>query len=410
MAKRTPSERIERAHMGIMRHPTFCVWSGLLFVGTWKIVPGLPTARVFMNGNTEYGKEFVEALPLENNQDVFLNWVILHEKGHMAMMHMTRHKKLWVLNPELANVAADFIVNLALYDADPQETFAKHPRNPDGTMKYLFDEKYRGWSLMEVFNDLVQQQQQQGGGKGGKGGSGPKVTYTNKGFDEHANEGDDGQMSEEEQKRIEREIDQALRTGQYMASKMQGNANRLLGDILDPQVDWKEELAQFIQEVSQGDDDATWRRPNRRFVGMDMYLPSLYSETCGEIVCAIDTSGSVSQAECTACVSEVVAVARVVRPTKLRLIYWDDGVESEEVYTPDQYDGIVAATMPKGGGGTVIEPVAKYVNGLKDVQCAIILTDGGIYGSWGTWNVPVLWCFTHKGVTAPCGRGLYIDV
>jgi hypothetical protein len=43
-------------------------------------------------------------------------------------------------------------------------------------------------------------------------------------------------------------------------------------------------------------------------------------------------------------------------------------------------------------------------------QAAIILTDGYLGGSWGTWHVPVLWCvLDNKNAKPDNGKAVHIE-
>ena len=42
-------------------------------------------------------------------------------------------------------------------------------------------------------------------------------------------------------------------------------------------------------------------------------------------------------------------------------------------------------------------------------QAAIILTDGDLWGTWGTWNCPTLWCvLDNKRATPDNGKVVHI--
>lgn len=418
---KTASERIERANLAIMKHPSFCAWAGLLFIGNWSIEPDAakcPTAYVNARGDVKYGKDFIERQPKQGNTDPHVNYVVLHETGHKALMHLTRGIEYFKKNPMIANIAADHVVNNLIEESDPNGQFAKKPVDEQGNPFGACDTKYRGWSLKQVYEDLMKNAKTitikvKGKGKGQGGGQGePGDGSGEGGMDTHDISGEGGgELTKEEQQAIEQAIDQALRNGSYLASKQGGNANRLVGSILEPKIDWKSHMAEFVQEACAGDDDATWRRPMRRFVGDDLYLPSMYSETIGKVVFTIDVSGSVGDEACNACISEGIALCRQVRPSKLVLVYWDVGIKKVEEYTPDQYDDIIRLTKPVGGGGTDVEPVAAEVVKWEDVQCVVNLTDGYLGGGWGDWkSLPVLWVLTTKGILADCGKSLYLDL
>lgn len=404
--KKSVEERLERASLAIMKHSKFCAWGGLQFVGKRSIVDDpaqMPTAAVDSLGNTYYGRAFIDGLPMEGNKDVYVNFVVLHETGHKALMHCIAHARLFEENPALANIAADHVVNLLIHELDPQEEFAKMILNPDGTIFGCRDPKYKGWSTKEVYNDL-----KKNGGSGQGTGQGKPLDQHNifKDYDKPFQK-DDPRIKE-----VQKQIEHALRAGSILASKYGTSCDRMAGELREEQIRWEDHLSEFILETCQGEDNATWRRVNRRFVSDDVYVPTSTTDTIGEVVCAMDESGSVSQLEHDTCLTEVIALCRQVRPAKLRLIYWSDGITKEEVYTPDEYDGILTMTKPRGGGGTDVEPVAEYVKTLPDVQCAVILTDGGIYGSWGenSWGCPTLWCITRKHVMSPIGKTLYLDL
>lgn len=404
MAKVTVEDRISKAHLRIMRHPSFCAWSGILFVGKWNIVEAdnvIKTAAVNAAGDVYYNRSFIQSLPYNGQVDVHANFVVLHEAGHKVLCHLTRNRGVWKTNPQLANIAADHVVNNLIHEVDPDEAFAKTMYDARGKNLFFRDAKYKHWSFVEVYKDLLREEQNN---KGKSGQSGPGGTLV----DSH--DGSGGEMTEEEVKTVEAGIESALRSGKYLASKMGGSTNRAISEMLEPKIDWRTLLSEFVQESCSGDDDATWRNPMRRFVGEDMYFPSFTSTSIGRVVGAIDVSGSVSDAEHNACVWELIGLCRMVRPSHLHLLYWSDGVTREEVYTPDQYDSIAVLTKPVGGGGTSIVPVAEHINKIADVACVVVLTDGYTSDGWGSWQHNVLWAMTTKGTVANCGKSVYLEV
>lgn len=397
MAK-TAEQRIEKAHLLIMKHPTFCAWSGLLFMGGWEVVnampPGVPnTAYVVADGKVTYSRSFIDGLVSEGGAEKEVNFVVLHENAHKALLHLIRGRPLFEANPQIASIAADHVVNNMIEEIDPEHKFAQMPKSVPG----WFDLKYRGWSMKEVYNDLLKNPPPQ---------SAQSMDGHMPGFVE--GEKDPSKRDELEQK-MEQQVLDALRSGSYLAGKMGGKQSRSLLDLLEPKIDWRDALREFVSDTCMGDDEASWIRPHRRFVGVDVYLPTSISETIGEIVACIDTSGSIGHKEMTAMVSELVAIADTVHPAGIRLIYWSDGVESEEYYTPGEYDTIASKTKPVGGGGTTIAPVAERLKELENIQCAVILTDGYIYGAWGDWPCPTLFAITTD-VVSPIGKTVHFEV
>ena len=401
MANLSAEKRIEKAHLAIMRDARFCAWAGLLFIGKVTIVNepgpgGVKTAWVDAAGNVSYYRPFIDNLPSEGGVDSQVNFVVLHETGHKALMHLTRGKQLFLRNAKKANIAADHVVNNMIYEIDPAEKFAKCVRQPDGSYFGVgIDTQYKHMSLKEVYNKLEDDD------------------CNGDGMDGHDPNGDDGPLTAEQEQVLHDAIEQALRTGNYLASKQgSGGAARAIMDALKPKIDWKDELREFVLETCQGDDDYSWMQPNRRFIGQDIYMPMAYSESIGALVATCDLSGSVGEAEFQACFTEILTLCRVVRPSKLILLYWDAAITGEEHYTPDQYDIMHTLTKPKGGGGTLVEPVAARVKELaksEQIQAVVNMTDGYLGGSWGTWAVPVLWVMTTD-VKPPMGKHLRIDI
>ncbi len=61
--------------------------------------------------------------------------------------------------------------------------------------------------------------------------------------------------------------------------------------VLHPPADWRSVLREFVSAHARN--DYSWARPNRRFLAQGLYLPGLHSEELGDVVLAVDTSGSV---------------------------------------------------------------------------------------------------------------------
>lgn len=389
--------RVKKAKITLMRKPEFALWSGIMMVGKTEVRDGFPSACT--NGRDEiYGTEFVDGL-----SDKELMFVVLHENLHKAFRHLLIWKKLHEEDARLANMACDYVINLILHKTDPQEQTIAIPRK-DGKIYGLLDLKYEGLNTKQVF-ELLKQEQEEGNGQSGDSES------ESDGFDEHDWDGAE-ELSQEEVKELEREVDQALRQGQMTAQKLSGKGagdmHRELGDLLEPQVDWREVLREFVNATCNAKDASSWRRLNRRYLSMDMYMPSLIGERVGHIVVGVDTSGSIGQHEIGVFLSEVKGIAEMVNPEKVDLIYWDHVVASHEQYDSATLTMLADSTKPRGGGGTSPTCVHEYMKDNNiDPDCIIMLTDGYI-GDWGNeWAKPILWVITSDK-TAPVGKSVNI--
>lgn len=387
----TAEQRIEKAHIEIMRHPSFVAYTSVIMVGESKIDDNEETART--NGrDTWYGRDFVNGLT-----DSELRGLILHEAKHKMYRHLDTWKHLAKINRTKTNMACDYVINLEILDEGAEnydnqgKPFCVVPKGG------LLNEKFRKLSTADVFNLLDVQEIEIGGS--GEGQS----------FDNHDWENAES-MTEQEKKELAQEIDQAIRQGAILAGRVSGNANRAFTDLMSAKVDWKTALAEFVSAVCNGKDDSTWRKPNRRWLQHDIYMPSTISETMGRVVVAIDTSGSISGHILNRFISEVANMMENVNPELVDLLYWDTKVAGHEVYGLNEFSKMTQSTKPKGGGGTDPDCIGKYLTKNSIVpECAIVFTDGYV-SSWGQWNCPVLWCILdNKDANPTIGTTIHIE-
>jgi predicted metal-dependent peptidase len=392
----TPEQRLSKAVVDIMGNPKYVALAGILMIGTRSIDDNVPTACT--NGRDElYGRGFVDTLT-----DAELRFLVLHECYHKLYRHLTTWRHLYDENPQLANMACDFVINIKITD-DNKDGWAVMPQGG------CLDPKYRGWDSAAVFKDLQANGSPQDGSGSGVSGDTNNGNGQGQPLDDHDWEAA-GDLSPEEQRDLARDIDEAIRQGALIAGKLGSGGDRDLAELLEPQIDWREVLREFIQTTCAGSDYSTWARPNRRYVCGGYYMPSGISEQVGELVIAVDTSGSIGQIELTAFMSEIKAICDTVHPEAIRLLYWDTAVCQDEKYDVHQLDDLTKTTKPKGGGGTNVECVPAYLteHGVKP-QAAIVLTDGYLGGSWGQWACPVLWCILDNRSAQPdTGKHVHI--
>jgi predicted metal-dependent peptidase len=387
----SPMQRVQRAHVELMGHPETMAYAGVLMVGKYEVRDDVPTART--NGiDCQYGSKFIKDMT-----DSDLRGLIVHENLHKVYQHMFLWQHLYEEDGSTANKACDYVINLEIDAIDKRTSgFITLPKGG------LLDHKYVGMDSQTVYN-MLREDKDEGDDNSGGNGDGD-------GFDEHDwQSGKD--MSQEDIEQVAKDINQAIRQGQLMAGKLGGNQSRELGSLIEPKIDWREQLREFVSSTAVGKDISTWQRVNRRWLQHDMYMPSTVTETVGRIVVAPDMSGSIGDAELSKFLSEVQGICINAKPEKVDLLYWDTDVAAHEVYTQEQLDTLSSSTKPAGGGGTDVACVSKY---LKDNQikpeCVIVLTDGYIYGDWGTWNVPVLWVIVGGNkVVPPMGTVIYLD-
>lgn len=389
----TAEQRVSKAVYDITSNPKYVALSGVVMVGERTVSDTVPTACT--NGRDElYGRAFVEEL-----NDAELRFLILHEVYHKLYKHLTTWEWMYKKDANLANMACDHVINIKISD-DNTDGWAVMPAQ--GCRDY----KYRDWDAARVFKDLCENDSPDDGGSNADVAAGNDP----QGFDQHDWEGAQ-ELTDDEKRELARDIDEAIRQGAMVAGKIgDGSERDRFGELLEPQINWREVLREFIQNTCSGSDYSTWSRPNRRYVSSGYYMPSGINDQIGELVVAIDTSGSIGQRELTLFMSEIHQICTTLTPERVRVLYWDTEVRGDESYDVDELDDLPKATKPVGGGGTNVECVPNYIrdNNLNPQAC-VVLTDGYVWGSWGQWDCPVLWCvLDNKNAKPDTGKQVNI--
>ena len=395
----TQETRLKKAHIALMKHQETALYSGVILMGSSVVEDGIPTA--YTDGrNKKYGREFMSKL-----SDSQLRGLILHENLHVALKHVGRFTKEFKDNPMLINVATDYAVNDVIMSMN-DKGFCELPEGG------LYDEKFHNWSAREIYNYLkstlppqpkVSISLQGGQGKGDDEGQSQSIKINIDGkelevspTDEHdfgANE-----MSVAEQAQLSDAIDRALREGGILAGRMGSKMPRAIDELLEPKVNWRDALREFVTSATRGSDEYTWRKFNKRMMANDLYLPSLENESIGELVVAIDTSGSIGGVELTEFATELASICDSVTPDKVRVLWWDTAVHGEQVFDSSSYQNIAGLLKPQGGGGTMVSCVSEYLNKNKvNAEAVLVFTDGYVESDikWDI-TVPTLWMVTQR--------------
>jgi predicted metal-dependent peptidase len=397
----TAERKLTRVVIDLMRNPLFADMSGIFMMGTKTVSDDIPTAAT--DGRDEiYGRDFIDSLSIPE-----VAFVVVHESFHKMYRHLTTWKRLWDEDPRLANMACDYVINLEIVERDPSGAVVAMPKK-DGKVIGLLDRRFAGMNTKQVF-DILKKEKEEGGGAGGGGGG------DGEGMDHHDWEGA-SELTKEEKEELAKQVDQAIRQGMIAAHKMHGKSggrmSRELTDILEPKVDWRTQLQEFVNTACAGRDYSSWRKPNRRFLSSDMIMPSLVGERVKNIIVGCDTSGSITDEDHARNLSETDAILSVVTPDKLHIIYWDHTMAGHEVYDDATRGSFRTSTKPVGGGGTNPGAMEAYLK-EQDIKadCIIMFTDGYV-PNWGNdWNgAPILWVITGGGrMTASTGKTIHID-
>lgn len=376
----SPQDKMVRARASlVMLHPFFGTLALRMRCEPEKGIKGARTDGTVIR----YDPDYVDKLTAEECVGLVAGTVM-----HPAMLHHTRRghrdKDKW-------NKACDYAIAEILKDsklAMPQEL----QPNP----------AWNGMSAEHIYN-LIPDTGGKGQGKG-PGGVGMDDGSSNGGVDDSPNNNTPGGREEEE-----RDWKQALAQAVHVA-KQAGNLpagmQRLMEDLLEPSVDWKQTLIRFMTEKAP--DDFSWQRPNRRHIAENLYLPSMLSTATGEVVVVVDTSGSIGEKELSEFGGEIQAICSDLKPRKVHVIYCDAAVNKVVEFGP--HDQVVLEAV--GGGGTDFRPPFKYIedNGIQP-KCLVYLTDGyGPFPEEDDVPFPTLWAINNMDVVPPFGEHLVIQV
>lgn len=296
--------------------------------------------------------------------------LLCHETYHVVFKHMERgedkdHKK-W-------NAAADFLINLMLNDA----SFELPPGG-------LLDEQYRDMSTLEIYNMLPDEY-----GENGEA----DVMLDIEPFEGTKEE--QQALSDEVTNIIMKAATKAEMTNQ--AGSIPSEIKRLIDKIKNPVLPWYTILHNYMNTFAKN--DYTWKRPNRRF--RDLYLPSLHSEGLDKVSVAIDTSGSVSDSDFAAFLSEIIGIKELLSPRSMEIVDFDTKISNIYEVADDEN---IANLQFNGWGGTALEPVFEHYAKSKpdillifsDLECRAIEDDPGY---------PVIWlCHNNEHAEVNFGK------
>jgi predicted metal-dependent peptidase len=415
--------RVKKAHIALMKHPETALYSGVMLMGKSEVVDdGCPTA--YTDGvNKVYGRKFLETVDTEPK----VRGLVLHENLHVALKQLPRGKDMFEENRKLANIAADLVVNNIIEDikGTVNGSSERIVALPDGA---VYDPMFQNWSMREIYNYLKKNCKGGKKGKGGGGGGGQSNDPADTGSGDSGDDDDDTitingktydlsdadehdldnlkDLTHGEIKEINDAIDKALREGGMLAGRMGAKMPRSISDLLEPKVDWHDEMRDFVTSSIKGKDEFTWRKLNKRQLVNDILSPSVENETIGELVVSIDTSGSIGGEQITEFATELVSICELCSPDKVRVLWWDTDVHGEQVFVGN-YQDIAKLLKPVGGGGTHVSCVSEYINKERiNAECVIVFTDGYVESDI-TWNInsPTLWMVTeNKGFEPPVGK------
>ena len=350
-----------------------------------------------------YNKDFINKLSPKK-----LEFLFGHEIGHCVFDHFSR---VGSRDRKLSNIAQDFAVNQILVDERIAEKITE--------VQICYDSKYRGLAWEEIYDilyekaekisleDLLKQlgdtldqhineEEGAGGGSGDKDGEGK-----GKGIPT---------LTKEEAQRIRDEIKEAMiqSAAAAGAGKTPAGIMRLIKNLTEPKMDWREVLQMNIQSIIRN--DYSFQRPNRKSQHCGAVLPGMKNDETIDVAIAIDMSGSIGEEDATIFLSEVKGIMDQYQDYAIDIWCFDTEIYNHQRFTHDDGDDLLSYE-PQGGGGTNFEVNWEHMK-EKDLvpKKFIMFTDGYPCGGWGDEDYcDTLFIVKGSNNEAPFGQTVLYD-
>ena len=398
-------DRVIVARVGLLlRHPFFGNMATRMRVQNCD--DWCPTAATD-GRNLYYNTQFFNMLT--NKQ---IEFVIAHEILHCVFDHIVRREDR---DPRVYNIACDYLVNNLLVRDKIGERVDQ--------IQIFQDFKYDGWSSEEVYDDIFEKYDEE------------ELKALGQLLDEHIDwekDADEGEgnnapgagdkegegegrptYSKDELKKIRDEIKESMITSAQSAGagNLPGEVARMIKELTEPKMNWRELLRQQIQSTVRN--DFTFSRPSRKGWHTGAILPGMnYDETIDLCVC-IDMSGSIGDAQGRDFLSEVKGIMDEYKDYKIKLWCFDTRVYNEQDFSADGGEDLMDYEI-MGGGGTDFDVNWTYMK-EQDIQPKkfIMFTDGYPFGSWGDEEycdtIFVIHSNRDKNLEAPFGMTAHYE-
>ena len=320
-----------------------------------------------------YNTEFVKKLTVKK-----LEFLFAHEICHAIFDHFGRCGSR---DRMLANIAQDYAVNQILVDERIGEKITE--------VKICYDPKYRGMAWEEIYDILFEQAE--------KMPMDQLLKQLGDLLDEHIKEeegaGADGDktkdgkgkpsLSKEEAEKLRQEIKDAMiqSAAAAGAGKTPAGIMRMIKNMTEPKMDWRQLVQQEIQSIVRN--DYSFTRVNRKSMHSGAILPGMKEATTIDVAISIDMSGSIGDEDATAFLSEIKGIMDQYEDFRINLWCFDTDIYNWKTITHDEAHEL-EEYEPQGGGGTDFEVNWRFMEENSIVPKKFIMfTDGYPCGGWG---------------------------
>jgi predicted metal-dependent peptidase len=329
-----------------------------------------------------------------------VEFLVGHEVLHVVYDHMGRRDNR---DPQIWNIANDYAVNADLKRHKVGQFITSVPclyeAKYDGKYsEYIYDDLMKGVSKISL-DDLIDQLLDE------------HMDSEDDSDDEAEGKGRPKPMTQEERDALRQEIKQNIinAAAGAEAGKLPAGVKRLLDDITDPKMPWRDLIQTNLTSLIKS--DYSFSRPNRRGWHMDAIMPGSIPGEEIDVVVAIDMSGSISDKQAQMFLGEVSGMMQMFDGYKIHVFCFDTSVHNPQSFSSDNLD-TMSEYEPKGGGGTDFTSIFDYLKERgEDTKRLIVFTDGMPFGSWGDEDFCDTTWIIHgsQTIVPPWGSWAYFD-
>jgi predicted metal-dependent peptidase len=335
--------------------------------------------------------------------------VIAHEVLHVVNKH---HLRRGDRSPKLWNVAADLLINRLLeedgYDLPPSLLFDRARRYAGLPTETIYARLLEEQELQQQ-SDPPERDNSPASGNSGQSDTGNDTSGERDGIAPARHWGEvrdlispaGKPLTPAERRQAESDLDVRIRQGAAAArraGKLVGGLTEMIAVATD-RTDWRDRFRCVFDGMLRG--EASWSRPNRRFIQHGLYLPGWRRTGPGRLAFVLDTSGSISARELSAYTAAVLGILEETAPDEIALIQCSTEVCDVTYLRPgDGFDQIEI----HGRGGTRFQPAFDWIAASGFGPSTIIYaTDLFCSDQPQDPGLPVIWLTPTRGHAMPFG-------
>jgi predicted metal-dependent peptidase len=309
-----------------------------------------------------YNREFFGGLTTKQ-----VEFVVAHEILHNVFDHMGRNEGR---DRQIFNIAADYCVNGQL--------IRDHIGEQPPEIKIFHDPQHYNKSAEQVYDEIFEKYDDE------------QLAALGQLLDDHIDWEKEGEgrpaYSKDELKQIRDEIREATMQAANAAGAGNTPASvaRMIKDLTEPKMNWRELLRQQIQSTIKT--DYSFSRPNRKGWHTGAILPGMKFDETIDIAVSLDMSGSITNEMSMDFITELKGIMDEYKDYNIKLWCFDTKVYNEQDF--DGYSGEdILSYEIMGGGGTDFMCNWEYMK-EHDINPKkfIMFTDGYPWDSWGDDN------------------------